>query len=85
MDGRPECQFEGLNQWREDMKERDATEARRVLQEQMKDNNVTAARAVLSETKTTNKKKVSAKPKLSTSDTDSNVTDFLQKWENKDG
>lgn len=84
MEGRTEVQFEGLNQWRLDMAARDATEARRVLQEQMKDNNVTAARAVLAETKKV-KHVVSAKSKSSTSDTDSNITDFLAKLEGKDG
>ena len=84
-DGRKEVQFEGLHQWRLDMAARDATEAHRVLQEQMKDNNVTAARAVLAETKKV-KPMVSAKSKSSTSDTDSNITNFLDKFEkNKDG
>lgn len=84
MVGRVECQFEGLTQWRLDMAARDATEARRVLQEQMKDNNVTAARAVLAETKKT-KQVVSVKSKSSTSDNDSNITNFLDKFDKNKG
>lgn len=81
IEGRPECQFEGLLQWREDMKDRDASEARRVLIRQMKEDNVTAAKAVLAESKS---KRITSKKKVKTTESDSNVTNFLHKWENKD-
>ena len=81
LEGRTECQFEGLIQWREDMKARDASEAKKVLQEQTKEKNVTAARALLAESKT---KIVSAtKAKSSDAPADSNITDFLAVYKKK--
>jgi hypothetical protein len=82
LEGRPECQFEGLIQWREDMKARDASSAKQVLQEQVKEKNITAARALLAESKT--KTATAAKAKSSAAPADSNVADFLAKYkENK--
>lgn len=46
MNGRVNTGFEGISQWREDMSQRDATEAKRVILEQCSDNNVTAARTL---------------------------------------
>ncbi len=81
LEGRPECQFDGIIQWRADMKARDASEAKKVLQEQTKEKNVTAARALLAESKT---KIVSAtRAKSSAAPADSNVTDFLAKYKEK--
>jgi len=81
LEGRPECQFEGLLQWRVDMKARDASAAKQVLQEQVKEKNITAARALLAESKT--KIALDTKAKSSVIAGDSNVTDFLKKWEKK--
>ena len=77
MNGKPECQFEGLAQWREDMAARDATEAKRVIIEQCRENNVPAARA-LNQMADKVPKSVT-KPKLQKSSADSNITDFLSK------
>lgn len=82
IEGRPICQFEGLKQWRQDMKDRDATEAKRVLQSQMLDNNVTAAKAVLAESKTTAKNSTKSIRKTKPLE-DDNVTQFLKTWEEK--
>ncbi len=78
MEGRPECQFEGIAQWRQDMKDRDASLARKVLLENTKEGNITAARAVLAESKGVVKKVYSKNNKISPDD--SNVTNFLDNY-----
>jgi hypothetical protein len=44
--GRPEHGFEGLESWRQDMADRDASEAKRVILQECRNGNVTAARAL---------------------------------------
>lgn len=80
MNGRPECQFEGLAQWREDMAARDATEAKRVILAQCREDNVPAARALDKMSKEVPKTKKTVKSKKDTDD--SNVEDFLKKFKN---
>lgn len=82
MNGRPECQFEGIAQWREDMAQRDSTEAKRVIMDACQENNVPAARALeqLSKGKKKNKTK-----KVADTSGDSNVTDFLKKFQGSQG
>lgn len=78
MVGRLECQFEGLLQWREDMSARDSSEAKRVILEQCKLDNVPAARALDAMAKQ-KKAKGSVIGKKSSSESDSNITEFLHK------
>ena len=79
MEGRPECQFEGIQQWRLDMAARDASTAKKVILDQCEQSNVPAARAldklskeVLPQTK---------KAKTIVSREDNNITQFLSKHE----
>jgi hypothetical protein len=44
--GRPEVGFEGIHQWREDLKNRDRSFSKKILIEQAREGNVTAARAL---------------------------------------
>lgn len=46
MEGFPEINISGLKHWREDMKARDASEAKRTLMAQNKEGNVNAAKAL---------------------------------------
>ena len=79
MNGRPECQFEGINQWREDMAARDASTAKKVILDQCKEQNVTAARALDKMSRDATPK--APKAKAVKSEADSNITNFLSRHE----
>jgi hypothetical protein len=81
LEGRAGTQFEGLRQWRKDMADRDASEAKRVLLKQCSADSVAAARALESSIKDTRKAQalVSTPNKKRSSNTeDSNIADILQ-------
>lgn len=69
MEGRPEVGFEGLNQWREDMRARDATAAKLALMTLAQSGNVTAANTLLKEST----KGSVGRPKKSTEKEDKNT------------
>ena len=81
MEGRPECQFEGLEQWRLDMAARDASTAKKVILDQCKEQNVTAARALDKLSKEVLPK--AKKTKATKSPEESNITNFLSRHELK--
>ena len=82
MEGRTECQFEGLAQWREDMAARDSTEAKRVILAQCREDNVPAARALDKMSKDVPKTSKKERTR-NDSPADSNVEDFLKKYRDK--
>lgn len=74
---------EGLEVWREDMKARDATLAKKLLIEQTKEKNVTAARALLAESKVKSKAGRKNKKVKVESGTVSRMQEFRKKQDNQ--
>ena len=83
VEGRLEYQFEGLNQWRLDMKDRDASDAKKIIMEQTKEGNVTAAKALLAEAKGDKPKKTKGKLVKAVSKEVEVADSFLEAWEKK--
>lgn len=79
MEGRDNTGFEGLTQWREDMRLRDQSLAKRTLIKQTRDGNVTAARALHDLKDGGKMSKKSTKKVTESSETDSFLMEAHQK------
>lgn len=64
MDGRPECQFDGLNSWRIDLEARDHSTAKRTLIDEAENGSVAAARALLDKRVKVSQSKKAKKEKI---------------------